>query len=78
MKPVSCAFCGYCERFHYDDSDWDTDEDQCFCMKSYRLIENPDKGRDKECPLEARPKDDADKKGFYLIKDEDGPCGEML
>lgn len=71
MKPTSCSLCGYFEKVNYDDSDWHENEDQCFCMRSYRLIEDPSK-RSAECPLDERPKDYADKKGFYLIKDEYG------
>lgn len=61
MKPINCAFCGYFEKVDSDD--------QCFCMKSYRIIEDPKSGRHEECPLDKRPAEDADKKGFYLVKE---------
>ena len=69
MKPINCTLCGYFEKV----SGLKDVKDSYICMRSYRMLENPEKGRDEECPLDERPKDNADKKGFYLIKDEDGP-----
>lgn len=63
MKPINCRICGYLEKVN--------DGDYSFCMKSYRMIDDIDK-KAEDCPLEERPKDNADKKGFYLIKDDAG------
>ena len=75
MKPMNCDMCGYLEKVDaMENSDFGPYN---FCMKSYRMIENSNKKQD-DCPLNERPKDTADKKGFYLIKDEDESYGEIL
>ena len=58
MKPITCKNCGYLEEF----------EGSVFCLNSNRYLDSSyDKKRNDDCPLDKRPKDDADKKGFYLI-----------
>jgi hypothetical protein len=63
MKPINCKMCGYLEKV--DSNGYS------FCMKSYRMIDDLNKKAD-DCPLNERPKDNADKKGFYLVENDAG------
>lgn len=63
MKPINCRTCGYLEKVDC--------HDYSFCMRSYRMIDDINK-KAEDCPLDERPKDNADLKGFYLVKGDAG------
>lgn len=68
MKPLKCFDCGYLEKF---------DTSNGFCMKTNRLIEEPNQ-LDEECPLNEKNKiDDANKKGFYLVYDSEAYINDL-
>lgn len=61
MKPINCRHCGYLEEVTLNG------KIVRFCFKSQRIVDILDK-KDEECPLDKRPRDNADKKGFYLME----------